>query len=268
MRTLRSFLFCLVLLPPATLAAQADSARTPAMVTRGDLARLGLVAGLAGATYAIDPDMRRWAQRPALQESGLADGAARFGDAWGGFVAFSTGLALWGGGLLAREPTVATIGLRALEAVTVSGIIAGSIKAAAGRVRPRVAPHTRDEFGLMRGVSDGDHRSLPSGHVTAAFAFAAAVTSEVADRAPRHARTVAVVSYALGAVTAYDRLHADAHWMSDIVLGAGLGIVSGWAVTRWHRARPENWVDRRLLRPVISTGADGGTRLGVTLCLP
>ncbi len=277
-RTLRSLrtLVGLILLPQAILAAQADSVASrapertpPAIVTRGDLARLGIATGIAGVAYAIDPDVRSWVRRPAVQDNGLADATAKVGDAWGGGVALATGAVLWGGGLLARDADVATVGLRAVEAVTVSGLITSFIKGVAGRARPRVAPHDRNDFEVGRGIRDGnDFQSLPSGHTTAAFAFAAAVTSEVAHRAPRHARTAAIVTYGLGAATLYDRLHEDAHWLSDALLGAGIGMVSGWVVTRWHRTRPDNWVDRWFLRPVVAPGVDGTSRLGVMLCLP
>ena len=69
----------------------------------------------------------------------------------------------------------------------------------------------------------------------------------------------------MAAVTAYARMHRDAHWLSDVTMGAGIGTVSGWAVTRWHATRPENRVDRILLEPMLTRSLSGTTHVGVTL---
>jgi membrane-associated phospholipid phosphatase len=132
-------------------------------------------------------------------------------------------------------------------------------------------PDDKADFEWGRGfgaasTAMADLASLPSGHATAAFAFAAAVTSEVAFRAPEHVRTVAIVTYGAAALTAWSRMHMDAHWLSDVTLGAGIGMVSGWVVTRWHRTRPDNRVDGWLLRPVMEPGIDAAARMGVCLC--
>jgi membrane-associated phospholipid phosphatase len=43
------------------------------------------------------------------------------------------------------------------------------------------------------------------------------------------------------------RTYDDAHWVSDVVAGAGVGTLSGLTVTRWHDAHPGSWLDRILL---------------------
>jgi membrane-associated phospholipid phosphatase len=42
-------------------------------------------------------------------------------------------------------------------------------------------------------------------------------------------------------------MHSDNHWASDVILGAGIGTVSGLVVARFHADRPMHWIDRRLL---------------------
>ena len=269
-------IFCLSLvaacvLPWSDLRAQADTTRPPAVVTAGDLARVGLFTGLALLAYPVDDDVRRSVRANGPQQNRALDAMAEFGYVYGQPGVVGLGVALWGGGLLAHNTTVAATGLRALEAIAVSGTITSVLKGVIGRARPRVSPDDKSDLewgrGFRSGVeSDGDFASLPSGHSTAAFAFAAAVTSEVAFRAPEHARTVAVVTYGAAALTAWSRTHMDAHWLSDVTLGAGIGMVSGWALTRWHRTRPDNRIDRWLLRPVMAPGVDGSARMGVCLC--
>ena len=90
------------------------------------------------------------------------------------------------------------------------------------------------------------------------------MTSEVARRAPEHARWVGITTYSLAVTTAYARMHDDRHWLSDVTVGAGIGTVTAWAITRWHATRPDNPIDRILLRPVVAA-SPLETRVGVSV---
>jgi membrane-associated phospholipid phosphatase len=65
--------------------------------------------------------------------------------------------------------------------------------------------------------------SFPSGHTATAFAIGT-VLAESGDDRYRWLRRV--MGYGLGVGTAYQRLNHDAHWLSDTVAGAALGIVT------------------------------------------
>jgi membrane-associated phospholipid phosphatase len=163
--------------------AQVDSAPPPAF-SRVEAARFGVVLGLSGLAYLGDEAARRTVRSEATQGSGLLRGATDFGNAFGQPGVLGLGALMWGGGLLGHRPTIAASGLRALEAIVVSGVVTQAIKEVAGRARPEVAPDARDDWQLLRGAREegGDYESFASGHATAAFAFAAAVTDEVARR--------------------------------------------------------------------------------------
>jgi membrane-associated phospholipid phosphatase len=246
-----------------------DTVVTPApWVTRGDLLVIGAGAGLAFLAQKADLSVRREVRSAGWQENGALEALEVVGDRWGGSAAVVTGLGLWGGGLWARNETVAAVGLRGLEAITVSGVITKVLKAGFGRARPRTDSLDAWNVEFGRGW-DNDHEAFPSGHSTAAFAFAAAVTSEVARRAPEQRWIVGASTFALGGVTAYARMHANAHWLSDVTMGAAIGMASGWAVTRWHATRPDNRVDALLLRrraaPFVMRAPDGRMLVGATL---
>ena len=257
------------------LAAQAmvghDSTITPApIVMRRDLLILGAGAGLAILAQRVDLSVRDEVRSAGWQRNGVLNAIEPVGDVWGGAAAVGAGLALWGGGLYARNATVAATGLRAIEAITVSGQITAILKGAIGRARPRVDSTNawNVEFGRGFRSTSGDYKSMPSGHSTAAFAFAAAVTSEVARRAPTRARLVGITTYGLAGITAYSRIHSNAHWLSDVTMGAAIGMASGWAVTRWHATRPGNRVDRlllgRTLSPLVTRSPQGRTLVGAS----
>ncbi len=106
-------------------------------------------------------------------------------------------------------------GLDMGEAVALSFVSVQALKFAFGRERP-YQTDSKDRFG--KGGS-----SFPSGHVTAAFAAAQVLTDEI----PADQWGWRVLVYGLAGTTAYARMHSNAHWLSDTVAGAALGIASG-----------------------------------------
>ena len=243
------------------------AAKPPAAFSMTETRRFAIVAALGGITYLADQEARDAVRTAGLQQNAVLDGIAEFGNAWGQPGVVGLGFAMWGGGLITKKPTVAAAGLRAVEALTVSGTVTSVLKMAFGRARPFLSPTAPDQFKFGRGAeySDGRYSAMPSGHATAAFAFASAVTGEVKLRAPEHARAVGLLTYGAAVMTSYARMHDDRHWLSDVTVGAGIGTVTGWAITRWHATRPDNPIDRVLLRPVLAPSPYGGMQIGVTL---
>jgi membrane-associated phospholipid phosphatase len=109
------------------------------------------------------------------------------------------------------------------EAAVFSSVAAGILKRAAGRERPYVSG---DHTAFGEGGA-----SFPSGHVTAAFAIGAVLAESGNDR-QRWLRRV--LGYGMGAVTAYQRMNHDAHWFSDTVAGAGVGIATARFLMKRH----------------------------------
>ena len=66
------------------------------------------------------------------------------------------------------------------------------------------------------------NNSFPSGHTTTAFAAAEFLREEYNDVSPWYG----VVGYGVAAATGILRLYNDKHWVSDVVAGAGFGILS------------------------------------------
>ena len=199
------------------------------------------------AASAIDGGWERTLQGSGSQSSAALQSAARLGDNWGSPGAIVTAGAIWLDGRLFHDSTRARLGGRALEALALSGTITGGIKGLAGRARPYADPDGPASWGFARGIHDARYQSFPSGHATAAFAFASAITAQLdRDRSPL-ARWAGPVLYSLAAVTAFARTYNDKHWTSDVVAGAAVGTLSGLAVVRWHEAHAGSWIDRVLL---------------------
>jgi undecaprenyl-diphosphatase len=113
-----------------------------------------------------------------------------------------------------------------LEAAGLSSVTAYALKYAGGRERP---DQTSDPNQWRK--SGGN--SFPSVHATAAFAIGT-VLAESGNDDYRWVRRF--LGYGLGAATGYERLKHKAHWLSDTVAGAALGIASAhFAMNRGDR---------------------------------
>ncbi len=178
-----------------------------------------------------------------------------------GTVIISVGL--WGAGRLTNDRTMAEIGLRSSEAIGASGIVGYVVKSLAGRARPRVDINRPHDFKLGRGFgASGDYQSFPSGHTLAAFSLASAVTAEAGKFWPRQQVAIGVLTYGGATLSGLSRMYNNAHWASDVVLGAGIGTLSGIMAVRWNELHPDNWFDRTLLHVSAMPAAGGGMDVG------
>ena len=75
--------------------------------------------------------------------------------------------------------------------------------------------------------------SMPSGHTAQAFVSAAILQMEYHDTSP----WISVGGYAVATTTAIYRMANNKHWISDVLIGAGIGIFSTKAVYFAHRYR-------------------------------
>jgi len=127
---------------------------------------------------------------------------------------------------------------RALSALTFAGAAAyagaGFLKVLVGRSRPSLwfgdGTATWGPFGLSH-----DWWALPSSHA----AVAAALAMTAARLAPRFG----VVFFALALLVMISRVWLTAHWFSDVVAGAVLGLIAAWSVDRLM-LKESVWNDR------------------------
>lgn len=83
------------------------------------------------------------------------------------------------------------------------------------------------KYSVNRTRPTGSHYSFPSGHTSASFATAAVVQA--------HLGWVAgAAAYAGAGFVGWCRLRADQHWLSDVIVGSAVGIISGNTVTTGH----------------------------------
>ncbi|MEO8819288.1 MAG: phosphatase PAP2 family protein [Ginsengibacter sp.] len=134
-------------------------------------------------------------------------------------------------GLIISNNKLVNTTLLASQAYITSGAAMTFIKLLAGRTRPSYYPagvEAEPRFlGLFhRKLNDAngtnENSSFPSGHTTVAFAVATVFASEYKDNP-----WVSVVSYTTASLIGASRITQNKHWITDVVVGAALGYVTG-----------------------------------------
>jgi membrane-associated phospholipid phosphatase len=254
----------------ASLAAQtADSSSknaTPLFTVRD--AYIG--AGFVAATIALLPFDRRIAhelQDSSTQSNRFFGGAATDFERATVPGTYVVGGALYVVGRLAHFDRMADLGLHGTESVFLAIQLTDIVKGLAGRARPfEVGDSLPGDFQFARGLrTKKGFTSFPSGHTAKAFAAASAVTAETARWWPQSTVIVAPVMYGGALMVGLARMYHNAHWASDVALGAGIGTFSGLKVVRYNHTHPRNRLDRWLLRTQLSPDSRGGVALTVDL---
>ncbi len=125
-------------------------------------------------------------------------------------------------------------GIPAAEGLLVGGVVTHASKLLIRRERPDSNTKT----------------GMPSGHTQAAFSLAASMTESYGWK-------VGAPFWGLGVFTGLTRLADDAHWLSDVVAGASIGVLLGRAGYKHHRQ----------IQPVVLFKDNGVDGLALTLAM-
>ena len=113
-------------------------------------------------------------------------------------------------------------------AYAIMGITVNSLKSATKVMRP-----------------DGSSRnSFPSGHTATAFMGAELLRREYKDVSP----WIGVAGYAVAAGTGFFRMYNNRHWLTDVIAGAGIGIMSVQAAYWLYPAISKTFFRKRYLK--------------------
>jgi membrane-associated phospholipid phosphatase len=113
------------------------------------------------------------------------------------------------------------LGLNAIKSTLIGCTVARGLTVITGRARPFYSPNDSMNFNVFKGLKYS-LSSLPSGHSTVAFAFAAA-----ADKSMPKSQIKTVLLYSMACITAISRVYHDKHWLSDVIMGGTLGYLIG-----------------------------------------
>lgn len=232
-----------------------------------DDALLGLAfAGLTIAMFPVDKSVARHLRSPSSNQNQfigrVTTGSEYLADP--GSIIVGSGMYLVG--RITHRRTLADVGLHTTEAIVLGSGVTMVFKDLLGRSRPFVTNATDPrDFKFGAGFGNGDRQSFPSGHATAAYAAAAALTSEIHRVYPHYTWVAGPVFYGGATLVGLARMYHNKHWASDVVLGAGVGTFSGLKVVRYSHNHPDNRVDKLLLEAMIAPNGSGGHLVGFSI---
>jgi len=256
--------------PSIVIAQAADSValgpvspprRDVRIVNRGDR-RLGL--GLAVASVALvplDAAIGRAVRRPSLQNNSTLRAAAANLNSVAFPGATLASYTVYAAGVVTANAQTLDAGFHILESVFVASNVGDALKRLAGRARPSASADPW-QFDVGYDGKSPASASFPSGHATVAFALAAASAAELSWHDVPGARFAVPALYATATGVGIARVYGSAHWASDVVAGAAVGILTARVVVRTAHAHPGNWLDAVAVHGVIAAEGRGRAFLG------
>jgi membrane-associated phospholipid phosphatase len=170
-----------------------------------------VASGLVGAAL-LDSDVQRHAQENRTDSrDDLAETFRHFGQPE---VFGTVTLGMVGGGLVSNNPELTRAGARLATTLLLAGTVSTVTKFAVGRARPNESSQTND-FDSFSG-----QESMPSGHTTIAFALATALSDDIGNT------WASVGLYGAATGVGWSRINDNKHWLSDVYVGAVIGITS------------------------------------------
>jgi len=169
------------------------------------------------AAFYFDESVRNFmAQHQNHATHNLMRKVSRFGD-WPEH--FALGLALAGFAWWRGNRKWTRIFLSMLIALSIAGVLGHGIKIATGRARPSVrAEEVWNRFSTK-------YHAFPSGHVAASTAFFGVLFFA--------SRRIGLVSLLIPIVIGFSRMYVTAHYLSDVVCAAVLGILTALLVAHF-----------------------------------
>ncbi len=181
------------------------------------------VAGLTAAAFLLDDASNSYFRN---NQTSLLNTMSDLTDMGGEKKIVVPGLLLTYGAsrLIFRDERLQSTSLKAIQSVIVTAVATEGLKYLGGRARP-----FNDEgpwsFNPLPGNIDR-YKSLPSGHASLSFAL-------FTPFAETYSRWI----YLIPVSVAWGRVYQDKHWFSDVVVGGGIGLISGYLFTHHENIR-------------------------------
>lgn len=194
---------------------------------------VGVWVAAMAVGFWLDAPVAHWAHRLAADRDHPANHLFKMGGDWRFTLAVALALVTW------HRDSWRAAGLLALSGL-MGGLFYTMFKWIAGRQRPVVLIDPlafRPFINGWRGFLDEPNMSFPSGHTCLAFATAATLGICI----PRWRWAF----YPFAAVVAIERVAENAHYVTDVIAGAGVGVASAYLAY---------WLGERLTRQRVAPG--------------
>jgi membrane-associated phospholipid phosphatase len=196
--------------------------------------------------YRVDRAVELAMQTPAMQADAILHALGKFGNFWGGPGLIYFAVVIIVVGVRTRKRALARITASIPRSPDSASAVSGLAKGLLGRERPFLSPGVPWHWNFNHGWTDARYFSMPSGHTTASWAFAAAICVVATKFAPLPRLGVTTAALASACIVSFARLYTHQHWLSDVVVGTLLGATVGIAVATWHARNPGTILDKVL----------------------
>lgn len=199
---------------------------------------LGIGAGVVTALTFADPPVQRFALRLRNANGGLRR-VSRTITNFGGPYEFYTLGALGAYGFIFKNQKMKTTTLLATQSYITGLAVESVMKYLTGRTRPSFYDPNTVAKPMFKGpfaksidyTGAKTNSSFPSGHTTVAFAAATVYAMEYKNKP-----LIPILSYSAASLIGLSRITENKHWLTDVVVGAALGYLTGrQVVNNYHR---------------------------------
>lgn len=205
----------------------APDSRLSASLDSDDWLAAGVAAAATAGSFLVEENVRSVFQQ---NRSGVADVLERVGW-WYGTPLFTVPASLLtlGAGALFDDDELKDTGILMSELLLTVLFVQQPLRIVVGRARP-LAGEGHVSFHPFN--VHNEYASFLSGHSWSAFGISNIVARQI-DKG-----WASVGLYSLATITAFSRMYADRHWLTDVVLGS----VAGYAISTalWDRHEEEN----------------------------
>lgn len=209
-----------------------------------DWLKVGLVVGATGSLMLLDQRIKNFSQN---NQSHIASKFAVLGNDLGnGAYTLPAVGAFYLYGYLGDNQKARRTSLLALESFALSGMLTSGLKVLAERHRPNTGDAPTNWDGPKLSLKN---LSFSSGHTASSFSIATVFAEQYKDHA-----WVPPVAYGLATLTGLSRVYSNAHWSSDVFVGAALGYFMSKVVLKLHQ---DDNNSRFLIMPAISKEMTG-----------
>lgn len=199
---------------------------------------LGIGAGVITALTFADQPVQQAALRIRNSNPPLRT-ISKYVTNFGGPYEFYTLATLGAYGFIFKNQKMKTTTLLATQAYITGAAVEGLLKTITGRTRPSFYGPNEVAKPIFKGpfaksidyTGTKTNSSFPSGHTTVAFSAATVYAMEYKDKP-----LVPILCYTSASLIGLSRITENKHWLTDVVVGAALGYLTGrQVVNNYHR---------------------------------
>jgi len=212
---------------------------SPFRATKKNWLQIGAFTGLTvGAIFLLDKPVNKYTVEQ-IRTNKSAVSASLYVTNFGGWYETYTLAALGTYGWIFKKDKEKTTTLLATQAYITGAAIETVFKFLTSRQRPSYYDAVTGQnshafhgpfYHFMKSDSYS-YQSFPSGHTTVAFAAATVFAMEY-----KNIWYVPIIAYSAATSIGISRIVQNAHWISDVLVGAGLGFITGrQVVNNYHR---------------------------------